>query len=144
MLRRGSGRRLAVIGGGGRSPVRRRRRKNQIELGDAGAVVTIEGDIAADEVAPELARGDHDGEGAGGRVDDQIAGFSEGGDEAPDQADRLYVGVELAVDLLWPAVRNPVVTPGTGADRGLLQNQEIIAAPAHPFCPCRGAEHPRQ
>ena len=39
-------------------------------------------EVAADEVTPELARGVHDGEAAGCRIDDEIAGLSDGGDEA--------------------------------------------------------------
>jgi hypothetical protein len=40
-------------------------------------------EVAADEVTLELVRGVHDGEAAGCRIDDEIAGLGDGGDEAP-------------------------------------------------------------
>jgi hypothetical protein len=50
-----------------------------MEMGLTGVV----NEIAAEELAPELVRGVHDDEGAGCRIDDEIAGLGDGGDEAP-------------------------------------------------------------
>src|SRR6516165_3594385 len=90
-------------------------------------------EVAADEVAPELVRGVHDGEAASRRVYDKITRPSDGTDELSDETNRLDVGVKCAVDLFRPSVRNAVIAPG--AFRGewrLLQHQQIISAPPRP------------
>jgi hypothetical protein len=43
----------------------------------------IVSEVATDEVAPELVRGVQHDEGTGCRIDDEIAGLGDGGDEAP-------------------------------------------------------------
>ena len=89
-------------------------------------------EVAADEVAPELVRGVHDDEAASRRVY-KITRPSNGTDELSDETDRLDVGVKFAVDFFRPSVRNAVIAPGGfGAQRRLLQHEQIIAAPPRP------------
>ena len=61
---------------------------------------------------------------------DKITRASNGTDELSDETDRLDVGVKCAVDFFRPSVRNAVIAPrGFGAQRRLLQHEQIIAAP---------------
>ena len=87
-------------------------------------------EVAADEVTPELVRGVHDDEAAGGRVDDKITGPSDGTDELSHETDRLDVGVKCAVDFFRPSAWNTVIAPGVfRGEWPLLQHQQIITAP---------------
>ena len=90
-------------------------------------------EVAADEVTPELVRGVHDDEAAGGRVDDKITGPSDGTDELSHETDRLDVGVKCAVDFFRPSAWNTVIAPGVfRGEWPLLQHQQIITAPPRP------------
>ena len=90
----------------------------------------LAGDVTADEVAPHIVADAHHDERTGGRVDDQVARRCDGADQPRDQAGRLRVGMSFAVDLLGPARWDAVVAPhGLGAQRWLLQHQQIIASP---------------
>jgi len=60
------------------------------------------GEVTPDELAPEFEGGSHNDERSCGRVDDEIAGFGGGRDQAGDQSDRLDVRVEFAIDLFRP------------------------------------------
>ena len=87
-------------------------------------------EIAAEEVTPELVRGVHDGEAAGCRIDDEIAGLGSGADQPSDEANWLDMRMNLPIDFLPPATRNAVIAPrGFGAQPRLLQHEQIIAAP---------------
>src|SRR5262249_20571550 len=67
--------------------------------------------IATDKIAPESAGGMHHDEAAGGKIHDEVAGLGDGTDQSGDQADRLNMRVNAAIDLLRPVVANRVVTP---------------------------------
>ena len=96
-------------------------------------LIGVVSEVAADEVAPELVRGVHDDEAASRRVYDKITRPSNGTDELSDETDRLDVGVKFAVDFFRPSVRNAVIARGGfGAQRRLLQHEQIIAAPPRP------------
>jgi len=85
-------------------------------------------DVAADEIALHLKRGVLNDEAAGGRVDDEIAGARDRSNQPRDQASRLDMWMELAVNLLRPAAGNAVIAPRLRGDWRLLQHEEIIAA----------------
>src|SRR5215831_14400417 len=92
-------------------------------------------EVAADEVAPELVRGVHDGEAAGCRIDDKVARLGNGGDQPSDETNWLDMRVNIPIDFLRPSVRNAVIVPGAFRDDWrLLQHQQIkiITAPPRP------------
>ena len=62
--------------------------------------------IAADEFAAELMSGMHNNETASRRVDDEIAQRRDCLDQCADQPDGLGMWMQLAIDLLRPAIRN--------------------------------------
>ena len=87
-------------------------------------------EVAADEVTPELVRGVHNDEAASRRVYDKITRPSDGTDELSDETNWLDMRVNIPIDFLRPAIRNAVIAPrGLGAQRRLLQHEQIIAAP---------------
>jgi hypothetical protein len=55
---------------------------DNMRLGMGMRLTGVASEVAADEVAPKLVRRVHDDEGAGCRIDDEIAGLGDGGDEA--------------------------------------------------------------
>ena len=75
--------------------------------------------------------GVHNDETASGRIDHQVARFSDGADQAGDEIDRLHMGMDFSVDFLRPAITDSVVPPGIlCSQRRLLYYKQIIAAPA--------------
>src|SRR6516162_6696639 len=67
--------------------------------------------VAADKIAAELVGGMHYGEAASSGIDDEVAGVGDGADQSGDQADRLDVRMDAAVDFFRPAIGNAVITP---------------------------------
>lgn len=66
----------------------------------------------------------------------QIPRSGDGANQPGDEAYRLYVWMELAIDLLGPAIRNPMIAPRhLRLDRRLLQYDQIIAASPRPEAP---------
>src|SRR5215831_14536031 len=72
----------------------------------------------------------HHDKGPGSGINNEVPRLGNGGDQPRDQADWFDVRVDIAVDLFRPAVRDSVVSPCARADRGLLQNEQIVTAPA--------------
>ena len=65
--------------------------------------------------------GVHYDKAAGGRINNKIFGLSDGADQPLDQAGRLRMRVNPAINFLNPTIWNAVISPcGFGADRGLL------------------------
>src|SRR5262245_19483610 len=72
----------------------------------------------------------HHDKGPGSWINNEVPRLGNGGDQPRDQADWFDVRVDIAVDLFRPAVRDSVVSPCARADRGLLQNEQIVTASA--------------
>src|SRR6516162_2182535 len=86
--------------------------------------------VTADEIAFELMGSMHGHEAAGRGIDDDVSGLRGRRDQTFDESDWLNVRMNSAVDLLWPAVGDPVITPGARVDWRLLQHDEIVTASA--------------
>ena len=86
--------------------------------------------IATEKMPAELSGRPHHDERAGGWIDDKVSGFGDGANQPGDQADRLKVRMRSPLDFFRPPARDCVVPPRPRADRRLLQDKQIIAAPA--------------
>src|SRR5215831_11638170 len=84
------------------------------EVVDLDCIRSLISDIAADEFAAELMSGAHDDETAGGRVDHEITRSRDCLDQGTDQPNGLDVWMQLAIDLLKPAIGNRRTRPPTG------------------------------
>jgi hypothetical protein len=65
------------------------------------------GEVAANKVAADHARGCQDREAAGRRVNNYVAGLGDGADQPGDETNWFAVRVNLAVNLLRPVITNP-------------------------------------
>jgi hypothetical protein len=82
---------------------------------------SVEGDVTANEFTIEPMSGMHHDEAAGGGIDNQIARLRDSRDQARDEADRLNVWMDFAIDFLRPAVRDAMIAPcAFRLDRRLL------------------------
>src|SRR5262249_27684669 len=93
--------------------------------------------VATTEVAFKPTGGVHHDKGTGSRIDNEVSQLSDSADQPLDKADRLDVGVDAAAGRLGRAVRDAMVPPGASRDRWLLQDQEVVAAPACPLAHAR-------
>jgi len=75
----------------------------------------------------------HHDKGPGSWINNEVPRLGNGGDQPRDQANWFDVRVKLPIDLLGPAIQDPVILPAPGADWGLLQDELIVAAPAGAF-----------
>lgn len=67
------------------------------------------------------------------RIDDEIAGHSDGADQSRDQANWLTVWVNAAIDFLDSPAQDTVIAPRACGDRRLLQDEQIITTPTGSF-----------
>src|SRR5262249_51971127 len=76
------------------------------EFVDLDCIRSSVSDIATDEFAAELMSGAHNDETASGRVDHEITRSRDCLDQGTDQPNGLDVRMQLAIDLLRPAIGN--------------------------------------
>src|SRR5438552_2825829 len=81
----------------------------------------------ATKTSASTKRGMQHAEASRRRVDHQIARQCDGGDQPLDQADRLGMRMNLAINLLAPAVANAVIAPIACDHWRPLQHPQVVA-----------------